>query len=92
MFNTLHTLLQTKRHETTVEEVQALIDKYPHWLEQKTEFNQLPLHIAIDDHAPVEVIKLLIKEYPDSVKVTDRHGRLSLLIAAITVRRWNLLN
>ncbi len=43
----------------------------------------LPLHNAIEEGAPMEVIQLLIKEYPDAAKEKSKYGLLPLHTAVI---------
>jgi len=75
--NELHKLLRT---EPNVEEVQALIHKYPNAVREKNNIEYLPLHVALYFGASLEVIQLLIKEYSDAVKVKG-NGYLPLHVA-----------
>ncbi len=80
MPNELHSLL---RNNPNVDDVQALIDKYPYALQEKDDFGWLPLHVAIIFSASYEVLELLINEYPDAARVGDDEiGSLPLHYAA----------
>eukprot|EP00577_Skeletonema_sp_RCC1716_P003979 CAMPEP_0113435840 /NCGR_PEP_ID=MMETSP0013_2-20120614/36498_1 /TAXON_ID=2843 ORGANISM="Skeletonema costatum, Strain 1716" /NCGR_SAMPLE_ID=MMETSP0013_2 /ASSEMBLY_ACC=CAM_ASM_000158 /LENGTH=1647 /DNA_ID=CAMNT_0000326257 /DNA_START=200 /DNA_END=5140 /DNA_ORIENTATION=+ /assembly_acc=CAM_ASM_000158 len=66
----LHHLLRWRNPK--VEDVQALIDKYPDEVKKKEgryDVKYLPLHTALMYHATVEVVLLLIKVYPEAARV-----------------------
>ena len=44
-------------------------------------WRQLPLHLAIVLHAPLDVIRRLVELYPDSIAAVDDHGMLPLHLA-----------
>ncbi len=75
--NDLHKLLW---ENPTVEEVRALIDKYPDAVKNKSNNGNghLPLHIAVRYGGPVEEIQLFIKAYPDAVREKNELGDLLL--------------
>jgi hypothetical protein len=52
---------------------------YPDGVKEKNDYyRSLPLHIACQVNAPIDVIKLLLDVYPDGVKEKDRDGLLPL--------------
>ncbi len=79
----LRTLLEEKGQHVKVEDVQALIDKYPDAVKEKGLNGYLPLHVAIRKGASMEVVQLLINEYPDAAKAKDNHGKLPLHLAVL---------
>eukprot|EP00985_Skeletonema_marinoi_P010384 scaffold4881_cov201-Skeletonema_marinoi.AAC.1 len=63
-----------RRHKANVENVQALIDKYPDEVMKRDgryDVKYLPLHTALMYHATVEVVLLLIKVYPEAARVDN---------------------
>mmetsp|Transcript_2093 Transcript_2093/g.3329 ORF Transcript_2093/g.3329 Transcript_2093/m.3329 type:complete len:476 (-) Transcript_2093:104-1531(-) len=79
-------------HKANVENVQALIDKYPDELMKRDgryDVKYLPLHTALMYHASVEVVLLLIKVYPEAARVDNA---LHLAIQRNRSKRDNLLS
>ena len=63
-----------RRHKANVENVQALIDKYPDEVMKRDgryDVKYLPLHTALMYHATVEVVMLLINVYPEAARVDN---------------------
>jgi len=48
-------------------------------LKEKNTYNSLPLHAALWNNASMDTIRMLyVLAYPDTVKVKDKNGQLSL--------------
>jgi len=56
--------------------IQDLLDQYPRACHEKTQFGELPLHLALGCGADADVINLLLVYNPWAVAVKDNGGRL----------------
>ena len=63
--------------------VQALRDAFPEALGEKTDNLQTPLHVAMHDRAPPDIVKVLLCEdvsfFNRALRMQDKHGRTPLL-------------
>ncbi len=82
-FLKLHKLLEAQTSlESKGKDVQKIINKYPDAVKTRGMNSRLPLHIALDTNAPVNVIKLLFKAYPQAGKEKMKDGRLPIQMVA----------
>ena len=65
-------------NEVSYEFFEQLVDSYKESVSKINKTGLLPLHKACHFNAPVEMMKLIIKRYPDSVKGKDKHGNLPI--------------
>lgn len=51
--------------------VESILAVYPELCKDENQFGRLPLHDAVDERIPLEVIRVLVSGYPESLSVTD---------------------
>jgi ankyrin repeat protein len=66
----------------TVAGIRYLIDRCPGSVRAVANFGETPLVRAVESHAPLPVVGLLVSEWPESVRRTDRFGATALHEAA----------
>ena len=59
-----------------------LLGAYVEAAKEKDDYRNLPLHLAIQNQASMEVIQMLLGAYGEATKETDTYGRLPLRLAA----------
>uniref|UniRef100_A0A7S2P7W7 Uncharacterized protein n=1 Tax=Leptocylindrus danicus TaxID=163516 RepID=A0A7S2P7W7_9STRA len=55
--------------------IQMLLESCPELIHKKTKSQRTPLHLACYCGVPIEMLKLLIKVYPDATITVDQSGR-----------------
>eukprot|EP00984_Skeletonema_dohrnii_P011656 scaffold4673_cov82-Skeletonema_dohrnii-CCMP3373.AAC.1 len=78
----LHKFLENGPLDQDGDDVENLIEKYPEAVGKRGRDGRLPLHIAIDRIAPVEVTSELFYAYPQAGKEKMKGGRLPIEVFA----------
>lgn len=61
--------------------IEALISAYPQAAKEKSQFDTLPLHVAVRDVSStiVDVVKVLLHHYPEGATILNAHGHTPLM-------------
>jgi hypothetical protein len=75
----------------TLDEVQAIVERFPGCLSRTNHFGQTPLHVGASEGLRCEILLFLILSYPEACRIADNCGKLPLHYVAESSKWWDIL-
>lgn len=72
-------IAEIKKDAPSIDRIRQLVETHPDLVKvPRSVDGSIPLHIACEYKAPLDVVQFLVKQWPDSVKTADIFGNLPL--------------